>query len=207
MGEISDSGFLISDFSFLQSAIYIPQSEILHKSAIRLPQSEILHKLPEIIEMEKKYFSLSPVDNNKLVKIIQVVFGISCIGIAVYWVIFNISSLKTASTLWITILFLSGFGFYMIWAGLGKALRFFEIGKSSLRIKQTIMLPAKEILAGEIKKIELFPFKLIFLLNTDKKFTMRLSSSYYETNENIKDAVIIFAEENSIDLEEMEEKI
>ncbi len=157
--------------------------------------------------MENKYFSLSPVDNAKAVKVIQVAFGIVCIAIAGFWLFFNVRSLKADSTLWITILFLSGFGFYMIWAGLGKALRFIEIGTGNLRLKKTIFLPVKGISAGDIKKIDLYPFKIIFSLKTGKNFILRLSSTYYETNEKIIEAVIIFAEENTIELEEIEEKI
>ncbi len=169
--------------------------------------TEILLTLPEIKVMENQYFSLSPVDNNKLVKFIQVAFGVVCIGIAVFWLIFNIRSLKSDSSLWLTILFLTGFGFYMIWSGIGKAARFIEIRTGSVRIKKTILLPLTEMPAADIKKIELFPFKLIFHLKTDKKITLRLSSTYYETNENIKDAVLVFAEENTIDLQEVAEKI
>jgi hypothetical protein len=157
--------------------------------------------------MENKYFSLSPVDNNKLVKVIQVAFGIVCIAIAVFWLVFNIKSVKADSSLWISVLFLTGFGFYMIWAGLGKAARFFEIRSGSIRIKKTILLPVNEMQAIEIKKIDLYPFKIIFILKTDKRFTLRLSSSFYETNEKIVDAVLIYAEDNSIEVEEIEEKI
>lgn len=157
--------------------------------------------------MEKKYFSLSPVDNGKLVKIIQAAFGVVCIGIAIYWMIFNIRSLKADGTLWITILFLTGFGFYMIWAGLGKASRFIEINTGSIRLKKTILLPASDLPATDIKIIELFPFKVIFFLKSGKNVTLRLSSSFYETNEKIKDAINLFAEEYSIEIEEVEEKI
>jgi hypothetical protein len=157
--------------------------------------------------MEKRYFSLSPVENGKLVKIIQAAFGIVCIALAVFWIIFNTNSLKADRTLWITILFLCGFGFYMIWSGLGKAGRFAEIDADKIRLKKTILLPVIVLPVVEISKIELYPFKINFFLKTEKKITLRLSSSYYETNENIKDAVIIFAEENSIVLEEIEEKI
>lgn len=157
--------------------------------------------------MENKYFSLSPVDSNKLVKVIQIAFGFVCIAIAGFWLFYNIKSLKADSTLWITILFLSGFGFYMIWAGLGKAVRFVEISSASIRIKQTILLPVNKMQAVEIQKIDLYPFKIIFLLKSDKKFTLRLSSSFYETNAKIVDAVFEFAEENTIEIEEIEEKI
>jgi hypothetical protein len=157
--------------------------------------------------MEKKYFNLGAVENSKLVKIIQVVFGLICFAVAAFWLIFNIRSLKADGTLWITIIFLSGFGFYQIWSGLGKAARFIEISSKKLRIKRTILLPAIEIAAGEIQKIELYPFNLIIFLKSQKKQLLRFGATYQETNEKIKDEILRFAEDNSISAEFVEEKL
>jgi hypothetical protein len=157
--------------------------------------------------MEKKYFPLGGAQNNKLVKIIQIVFGLACLAIAVFWLIFNIRSLKADRTLWITIIFLSGFGFYMIWSGLGMAIRFFEINSDKIRLKKSILFPAIVIPAAEISKIELYPFNLIFILKSEKKITLRFGATYQETNEKIKDEILSFAESNSIDSELVEEKL
>jgi hypothetical protein len=157
--------------------------------------------------MEKKYFALSSVENNLLIKVIQIAFGIVCFAVAVFWLIFNIRSMKTDSTLWITIIFLTGFGFYQVWAGFGKATRFIEISSDKIRFKKTVLLSPVELLPAQIKKIEIFPFNLIFYLKTDKKMLLRFSSSYYETNEKIKDEIIIFGELNSVSVEFIEEKL
>jgi hypothetical protein len=157
--------------------------------------------------METKYFALSSVETNKIVKIIQVVFGIFCFAIAAFWVIFNIRSLKSDETLWVTIVFLSGFGFYQVWAGLGKATRFIEIRSDRICLKKNIFLPPVEMIAAEIQKIEIFPFNMIFYLKTNKKRLLRFSSTYYETNEKIKDEIITFGELNLISVEFVEEKI
>jgi hypothetical protein len=157
--------------------------------------------------METKYFSLGPIENNRLVKIIQIVFGIACLGVAIFWLIFNIKSLKADRTLWITIIFLSGFGFYMIWSGLGKATRFIEISSDKIRLKKTILFSALDIPESEIQKIEIFPFNLIIFLKTKKRIILRFSTTYYETNEKIKDEILGFAELNSISAEIKEEKI
>jgi len=108
--------------------------------------------------MDKKYFPLSSVENNRVVKIVQVAFGIVCVVVAVFWLIFNIRSLKVDGTLWITIVFLSGFGFYQVWAGLGRATRFIEINPDTIRLKKTVIFSAVVIPVGEIQKIEVFPF-------------------------------------------------
>jgi hypothetical protein len=156
--------------------------------------------------MTYKFFPLSAAENNKLIKIVQIVFGLACISVAIFWLLFNIKSVKADKTLWITILFLSGFGFYMIWAGLGKAARFIEIKAESLRIKKTILLPAEEIRAVEIRRIEIHPFIIKFLLE-NKTNVLRLSSSYYETNANIKEEILAFADNNNIEAEIIEEKL
>jgi hypothetical protein len=157
--------------------------------------------------MDRKYFPLSSVENNRVVKIIQVAFGIVCFAVAVFWLIFNIGSLKTDGTLWITIIFLSGFGFYQVWAGLGRATRFIEISSDEIRLKKTVIFPAVMISVSEIQKIEVFPFNLIFFLKTGKKIVLRFSSTYHETNEKVKDEILSFAEVNSINIEIVEEKI
>jgi len=157
--------------------------------------------------METKTFYLSSVENNRVVKIIQIIFGTLCIGVAVSWLIFNIRSLKADSTLWITIIFLAGFGFYMIWSGLGRATRFIVIGPEKIQLKKTIMLPPVEIIAGEIQKIELFPFNIIFFLKSEKRIMLRFNSTLYETNELIKDEILKYAGTNSINAEIKEEKL
>jgi hypothetical protein len=157
--------------------------------------------------MVKKYYTLNSVENNKLVKIMQIVFGIVCFAIAIFWMIFNVRSLKTDGTLWISIIFLSGFGFYQIWSGSGRAIRFIEISQEIIRLKKNILLPPVNIPAGEIQKIELYPFNLIFFLRSNKKILLRFGASFQETNEDIKDDILVFGDENSIEVEIVEDKI
>lgn len=157
--------------------------------------------------METKYFSLGQAENSKMVKILQVVFGILCIGIAVFWLIFNLRSINAAGTSWVTVIFVGGFGFYQIYAGLGYSKRFIKIGPDKIFIKKDIMLPAIEISAGELEKVELYPFNLILFLKTRKRVMLRLGATYQETNEKIKDEILVFAELNSINVEFVEEKL
>lgn len=156
--------------------------------------------------METKYFALSTVESNRLIKSVQVVFGIVCIAIALFWLYFNIKSIKTDNSSWVTIVFLSGFGFYMIWAGLGRAKRFIVISSDKILLKKNIFFPPVELPAGDIKKIELFPFKVVFYFRP-KKLILRLSSTFYETNAKIMDEIWNFGELNNITVEEIEEKI
>jgi hypothetical protein len=157
--------------------------------------------------MENRIFSLGTSENNKIVKILRILFGAVCFGVAVFWLIFNIRSLKNAGALWVTIIFLAGFGFYQIWSGLGRATLFIEIGTDYIRLKKNAILPPVEMNAQEIEKIELFPLNLIFFLKTKKRILLRFGTTYYETNEKVKDELLKFVEVNNIPLEIIEEKI
>jgi hypothetical protein len=157
--------------------------------------------------METKYFPLDQAANSKMVKILQAVFGILCIGIAAFWLIFNLRSINTAKTSWVTIIFIGGFGLYQLYAGLGKVTSFIEITSDKIRIKKNFILPVLLILVEEIQKIEIYPFNLIFFLKSGKKIILRLGATYQEINEKIKDEILIFAEQNSINAQFVDEKI
>ena len=109
--------------------------------------------------------------------------------------------------LWITIIFLSGFGFYQILSGLGQATRFIEIDNSFIRLKKNPVLPAVIMTVQEIERIELFPLSIAFFLKSKRRILLRFGTSYYETNERVKDEILSFAEVNNISLEIIEDKI
>ena len=144
------------------------------------------------------HFSLELRDNNKLIKIFQVVFGVICIAIAVYWLIYNFSSAIKNQTLWITVAFLLCFGGYLIWSGLGYAYRYIDISDEKIKVKQNAFLPVKVLQAGEIDKIDIYPLKVVFLLKSSKKILIRFGVTDYEKIERIKDEFLKFAERNDI---------
>lgn len=157
--------------------------------------------------METKYFSLDTNENNRLVKIFRFLFGVFCFAVAIFWMVFNIRSLKSDGTLWITIIFLSGFGFYQIWSGLGRANKFIKIASDYLLLKRHPFLPPLNIYTDDIKRIELFPLNVVFFLKSGKRILLRFGTTYYETTEKIKDEILRFAEINNITLEIIEEKL
>ena len=157
--------------------------------------------------MEKKYFNLGTSDDNSLIKTVRIVFGLICILVAVFWVIFNVSYLKNNLTTWVTIIFLIIFGIYQIWSGLGRTRVFIEIGTKLIRLKKNPVLPEKNIAAVDIKNIELYPLSIFLFLKSGKKLTLRFGTTYPEIIDVVKDAVIIFCEKNSISFEIMEEEL
>lgn len=157
--------------------------------------------------MDIKYYTLGGTSTNKFEKIIRIIFGLVCIAISAFWFSFNINALKADGTLWITVIFLSAFGFYQIWSGLGRTIRFIEIGRGLIKLKKNTILPAIDIKADQIERIEVFPFNLIFYLKSQKKIMLRFGASFQETNEKIKDEILIFGEAQNVPVEFIEEKI
>jgi hypothetical protein len=157
--------------------------------------------------MEVKHFSLGQSENNKLVNIIRIAFGIICIAIAIFWISFNISAIKSDGTVWITILFLLGFGFYQIWSGLGKATRFIEIGSENIRLKKNAVIPPVKINASDISSIDFHPLNVIFILKSGKRIMLRFGTAFFDINEIIIDELLNFCESNNIPFEVIEEKL
>jgi hypothetical protein len=157
--------------------------------------------------MESKIFSLATIEKSKILRIIRILFGAVCIAVAVFWLIFNLNSLKADRSIWVTIVFLSGFGFYQIWSGLGRATIFIEIGTDYIRLKKNAIVRPAEMGALEIEKIEIFPMNIIIIMKSKKRILLRFGTTYYETNEKIKDEILKFSEVNNIPLEIIEDKI
>lgn len=157
--------------------------------------------------MDNKFFSLENIESNRLIRMFQIIFGIICIITAAFWLVFNIKSVKTDGTLWITIVFLACFGIFLIWAGLDFASKFIELDSDKIRLKINSILPLKEIHADQIEKIELFPLNLIFIIKPGKRIVLRFGVTYPDRIDLIKDEVIKFAQLNQILLEIKEEFI
>ncbi len=157
--------------------------------------------------MEEKYFSLDTRENNKVINIIRVVFGIICVITAVFWTWFNFNAVKSQGTVWLTVLFLAGFGIYQVFSGLGHTSKYIMIGKKNLVIRNRPIFPPVEISADEIENIDFFPLNVVFFLKSKKRLLIRFGTTYYETNEKIVSELDAFAERNDIPTEVIEEKL
>ena len=157
--------------------------------------------------MEKNYFYLGTSDDNKLIKIIRIAFGIICVTVAVFWVIFNMSYLKNNVTAWVTIIFLSGFGIFQICSGLGYTRVFIEVGAELIRLKNNPVLAVKNIASADIKNMEMYPLSIFIFVKSGKKIILRFGTTYPDIINEVKDAVIIFSEKNDIPIEIIEEEL
>jgi hypothetical protein len=157
--------------------------------------------------METKYFSLGPSESSAFLKFIRIFFGLVCIAIAIFWMIFNIRSVKADRTLWISVLFLSGFGFYQILAGLGRTTRFIQIASDKIVLKKNSLLPLRIMAASEIKKIEIFPLNLIFYFHKGGRTVLRFGTAFTDNIDPIKSVIEEFASFNNTDLETITEEL
>lgn len=157
--------------------------------------------------MEKKYFSLETNENSKTVKLIQIVFGIICIILAIVWVFYSPDSFKNNGTLWVTIAFLAGFGIYQVLAGLGKTDCYIETGADSVVLKQNAFLPKIELKPENLTGLEIYPLSVQFLLKNNKKIIFRFGLTKSDIINPVKDELAEFATVNNLTLEEKKEEI
>ena len=157
--------------------------------------------------MENNYFSLEVNNNNKVIRIFQIIFGIICAVLAIVWLIINRDSLKSNSTLWFSIIFLLGFAWYQINSGLGKGDKFLQIDKTSLKFKKNSLLPASVVSSSVIEKIEIFPLSMIILMKSGKKDIIRFGTTYTDNLEPIKKGIEGFCTANNLELEFRNEEI
>jgi len=157
--------------------------------------------------MESNHFSLEVNKSNRFTRIFQIIFGIICAVLALIWLIMNIKTLTTNVSLVLTIVFLLGFAYYLVNSGLGKGEKYIEIGRDSLKFKKNSVLPAIEIRAGDIQKIEIYPLNIVFILKSGKKELLRFGTFFTGVIEPVKTGIESFCETNGIPVEAISENI
>jgi hypothetical protein len=172
-----------------------------------LPLLRKKDKLQEMVFTEKGYFSLGTTDDKQPMKLLRITFGILCLGIAIYWIIFNLLSDKPIGTLWITVGFIFLFGTFQILSGFGLTKTFIELNKNYIRLKMNSVLPTIDISADQIERIELYPFKVHFFLKSGKKYLLRFGISDPGKVDLIKTEIINFADSNNLKSEIVTEEI
>jgi len=157
--------------------------------------------------MEKVIFSLDVRESNRFTKIVQIIFGTACICIAGFWFIYNVKTKGEGGSLWVTIIFLAGFGVYQIYSGLGYSSRFIEIAPEKIRLKKFNICTVREILPAGIEKIESLPLSINFHLKPSGLIRLRFGTTYPDKIEIIRESLEKFADLNNIKFEETMEII
>jgi hypothetical protein len=155
--------------------------------------------------MEKKLFFLEH-ENSRLTKVFQIVLGILCFIVALYWLIFNFQAFRTESRLWITIIFLILFGIWEILAGTGRTRKYISTEAGKIVLKQNSVLPPVELKPDNLEKIELFPLSISFKIKSRSSIIFRFGISYPEIIEPVKNEIVAFAGFNGIPAEIKDEE-
>lgn len=151
--------------------------------------------------MEKKRFSLDLREPVRWTEIIQLIFGIVCLVIAILLLISLSRSESPERSSLTGIAFLFIFGIYQIWAGIGYARKFIEFEGSLLNLKINSIGKVKHIQSSEIEGIDVYPMNIIFRLNNNSKINLRFGTNMPERNEEIVNELVAFAEANNITFE------
>lgn len=151
--------------------------------------------------MENKHIPLDLKSNTLFVRILQVLFGFACLAVAIFWIAFNLKSVQTDTSLWITTLLLIAFGLYQVLSGLGKTKRFIDINRNEMYLKKNALLPGSKYINIDIKKIESFPLNIIFHMKNGRKTILRFGINYPEVINIVKDTLKEFSELNNIEFD------
>lgn len=157
--------------------------------------------------MNIKYYSLEINKSNKLTRTFQLILGILCIFISIGWLIMNFKVVISGGTIWISIIFLLGFGYYQVNSGLGRGEKFIEVHPSQLRLKTISLLPVQEIPSSAIAKTELYPLSVIFFLKSGKKVKIRFGTTYTDIIDPLKQEIEDFCSRNKIDWDYMNDDL
>lgn len=149
-------------------------------------------------------YSLESRENNRIVKILQIIFGVACIITAGWWAVFMLKALESGNY-WIATLFMFFFGAFQIYSGLGYASKYILIGSDSLTIRKTAIGKEQVITGGDIEKIEILPLSVKLILKSGGNITISFAVTLAEGIDRIKDAVATFGMENKILTEEKRE--
>lgn len=148
------------------------------------------------------FFSLEPTAKPKIIKVIQIVFGVVCFVIAICWIFINVNRGIFHFSASYPILFLFLFGFYEVMSGLGYTDRFISIEDDRIKLKQNAIIPHSTILLSKLKSIRIFPLSIEFILDNkhEKVKRFHFGTNYSEIIVPIKEKIVELSEQNNIEL-------
>lgn len=148
--------------------------------------------------MGKASFSLDSYEASRIIRWLQIAFGIVCILTAALSIFLVSGPVKSGSSFWISFGFLFCFGLYQINSGTGRGRKYLEIKDNVLAIKKTSFLPPKIIADTEIDMISVMPLSIVIKLKNRSKFTIRLGTAYTDNITHIRKAIIEFSQERNL---------
>lgn len=137
-------------------------------------------------------YSLDNKENPKFIRIMQIVFGVACIAIAVTWVIYmTMPGIETGY--WIPTAFIFFFGMFQIYSGLGYAERYVQFDEERIILRQNSFKKGTLIGYDNIESISILPLSVEIRLKNGKPVVVSFGMGISGSIDTIKNAFIEIA--------------
>jgi len=156
--------------------------------------------------METIRYSLDNKESSGFVRLLQIIFGIACIAVALWWAWFIIKSSDNGSY-WIATLFMLFFGAFQIYSGLGYAAKFIELHNDSIEFKKASLGRKERVKSTGIDKIDILPLSVTIFMKDKRSFTISFGMSIAGTIDSIKDGVIEWSGKNNVEIIEKSDRL
>ena len=150
--------------------------------------------------MENIYIPLDDNSDKKHIRILMVIFGFFCLFTSGWWATYILKSPESEKVFWLATIFLFLFGLYQVYAGLGYAKRYISIKGPDIIIRQNGFLKPVILNPDVIEKIEIGSMDIIFRRKGKNRLRLKLGLKYPDLGQNIKDQVVLYGENNDIEI-------
>jgi hypothetical protein len=151
--------------------------------------------------METIRYSLDNKESSGFVRLLQIIFGVACIAVSLWWAWFIIKSSDNDSY-WLATLFMLFFGTFQIYSGLGYAAKFIVLHNNSIEFKKAAIGIKEQVEASRIEKIEILPLSVKILMKDKRSFVISFGMSIASTIDSIKDKLIEWSGRNNVEIVE-----
>jgi len=139
-------------------------------------------------------------EDKPLIRIIVIIFGIMCVFTAGWWAIYLIKYPDSEKIFWAGSIFLLLFGIYQVYAGLGFAKRYIKKENNNLIIRQSSLLPPKNIKAQDISSLVIRTYDIVINLANNSRIRIKPGLKYPEQGQKVINLITDYAKENNIEV-------
>lgn len=157
--------------------------------------------------MDKQTIFLGEREDKPFIRILAIVFGVLCIFTAVWWAVFLIRYPDNEKIFWAGSIFLLLFGIYQVYSGLGYARCYISREHGNIIVRQNSLLPARKIQSGQVTRLEIRSYDMVFHLNNSSRFRIKLGLKYPDLGQKVRDFITDYAESNNIEISYINEPL
>jgi len=151
--------------------------------------------------MEARKISLDLHDNTKFTRFFQVVFGIFCLAVSVWFLfkLFETQTLAGANTIAVVFLFL--IGVWELASGFGFTGKYIIVSGESLTLKHNNFSKPLVVKPADLEMVIFKPVSFVFVFRSGEKTTIKLGIYYRERSVEILESIEEFCKINQVSVE------